>query len=117
MASLRGVVTIRSVDLLVSNLRGEVMVSNLFYIVVSIIGILFAGTSCLFGIFAVNKRIIKYIPAGVAGIASLVFLLKALYFSKGFEGIAYIIFAMISTLVFTLSLITALVMEFLNRKR
>lgn len=93
------------------------MEANMFFIVVFVIGLVFAAGTCLLGIYARRKRIIKYIPAAVSGIAALSFLLKGRFFSEGMEGLGYIILMMISAIIFVMSIIAALIMEFISRRK
>ena len=88
----------------------------MFYVVIIATGIVFSAVTCLLGIYA-KKRLIKYIPASFAGIVSLAFFVKAKFFSEGLEGLGYIILMMISIAVFVLSIITAIILEFINRRK
>lgn len=87
-----------------------------FFIIISIVGLVFAVITCLLGIY-VRKRIVKYIPTGVAGIASSACFIKAFYFSKGFEGLGYIVYAMILAAAFAVSIVSAVVIEVVFRRK
>lgn len=92
------------------------MASIYFYIVIAIIGLFFCGITILTGISRKGNRFYKYIPACISGISAAGFFIKARFFSQGFEDLGYLIFAVIAGAVFLLSLITAIVMEFVVSK-
>jgi len=93
------------------------MASIYFYIVTAIIGLVFSGAAFLIGLSGARNRFYKYIPACVSGIAAAGFFIKARYFSQGFEDLGYLIFAVIAGAVFLLSLIAAIIMEFVHKRK
>lgn len=85
--------------------------------VIVIFAVIFAGAACFLGIRMKSRRILKYIPAGVAASTALGFYIKAMSFSEGFGALGNFILAMISAAVFAAALLAALIMELVNRRR
>lgn len=92
------------------------MVSNgaLIYVVIIIIAV-FAGVTFLLGLYA-KKRIIKYIPSALTGIGAISCVIKAFYFSRYFEGIGFILLSIALAIAFGASILSALVIEFIDFK-
>lgn len=88
-----------------------------FYIVITLISLIFAGATILLGRKQVRRAILKYIPAMVAFAATVALIVKTAWFSEGFEGLGYAILAMITAAVFLVSIITAIVVAIINRRR
>lgn len=88
-----------------------------FYIVIAIIALVFSGIAILIGMSGTRNRFYKYIPACISGIAAAGFFVKARFFAQGFEDLGYLIFAMIAGAVFLISLMTAVIMEYVGRKK
>lgn len=88
-----------------------------FYIAVVLISLVFTGMTILLGRKQVRRAILKYIPAMIAFAATLALIIKTAWFSEGFEGLGYAILAMITAVVFLVSIITAIVVAIINRRR
>ena len=88
-----------------------------FYMVVALISLVFAGITILLGRKQVQRAILKYIPAMIAFAATLALVIKAVWYSEGFEGLGYAILAMITAVVFLVSLITAIAVAIVNRRQ
>lgn len=93
------------------------MGSNALYIFIAVPGLIFAVAAVLLGVYKRQNRVLKYIPAIIAAVVSLGFLIKTYFFSEGFEALGYLIMMMISAAVFGISVITAVVLEIINRRR
>ena len=88
-----------------------------FYMVVALISLVFAGITILLGRKQVQRAILKYIPAMIAFVATLALIIKTAWYSEGFEGLGYAILAMITAVVFLVSIITAIIIAIVNRRR
>jgi ABC-type phosphate transport system permease subunit len=88
-----------------------------FYIIIALISLAFAAVTILLGRKKVKRAILKYIPAMTAFAATLALIIKTAWFSEGFEGLGYAILAMITAILFLVSIITAIVVEIINRRR
>lgn len=93
------------------------MGSNRLFFIIAVIGLIFALATVLLGIYKKQKKFLKYVPSIIAAAASLGFLIKAYFFSEGFEALGYFIMMMISAAVFGISIITAMALEITNRRR
>jgi len=91
------------------------MIVNKFLVLIAVIILISAGITFLLGWF-IKNRFVKYIPAILTGIAGIAFFTKSYFFSRSFEDIGYLIFAMIAAVAFAASIITAVVMEFVHKK-
>ena len=87
-----------------------------FYLVVIGIVLVFVAATILLGRKQIRKAFLKYIPAIIAGAATLAAIIKTAWFSEGFEGLGYAIMAMIAAIIFLVSIVTAIVVEIVNRK-
>lgn len=87
-----------------------------FYSVIALIGAVFAGATILLGRKQIQRVILKYIPAMIAFAATLALMIKASWFSEGMEGLGYVILAMITAVLFFISIITSIIIEIRNRK-
>jgi hypothetical protein len=87
----------------------------MFVAVVSLISILI--TYCLDRFFK-NRLIVKYIPTIISALTGVGFYIKARFFSSGgFEDLGYIVLTVIAGIVFIVSLITAIIIELINRNK
>jgi hypothetical protein len=87
-----------------------------FYLIVSAAGIIaFFTTFVLYRYFR-QRPLIKFIPCILLALLGIWFILKARYFSAGFEGLGYIVYAIIDIIMFFISLITAWILELYRRK-
>lgn len=91
---------------------------NGFYTLIAVVGLISVLITFFLGRIFKNRIIVKYIPAIIFLFAGLGFLIKAKFFSttEGFAELGYIILMLIAGIVFIISLITALIMEFIQRK-
>lgn len=92
---------------------------NGFYTFVAIAGLITVLITVFLGRIFKNKAIVKYIPAIILLLAGLGFLIKAKFFSTdmgGFADLGYIVLMLIAGIVCFISLTTALIMEFIQRK-
>jgi hypothetical protein len=64
-----------------------------------------------------NLVIIKYIPSLVALLTGIGFYIKSSFYSTGFEDLVYVILALVAGIVFIVSLITAIIMDIIQRKK
>lgn len=87
-----------------------------FYFIIALIALIFAVATIFFGRKQKKRVFLKYIPSIIAAVATLAFIIKTVRFSEGFEGLGYMILSMISAAVFLVSIITAIVVEIINRK-
>jgi hypothetical protein len=94
----------------------DVMGSNRLFVIIAVVGLIFASATVLLGVYKRQNKILKYLPAIIAAVVSLGFLIKTFMFSEGFEALGYLIMMMISAAVFGISIITALVLEIINRR-
>jgi hypothetical protein len=94
----------------------QAMERFLFFTVILLIALAFAAATVLLGGKRVRKGIYKYIPSIVAGAAAIALVIKTAWFSEGFEGLGYLIMAMIAAVIFFVSIITAILMEIVRRK-
>jgi hypothetical protein len=90
------------------------MEQYLFYIVIVLIAVAFAAATILLGRKQIRRAFLKYIPAMIAFAATLALIVKTAWFSEGMEGLGYAILAMITAVVFLVSIITALVVEIIH---
>lgn len=87
-----------------------------FYLIIALISLIFIAATILLGRKRIHKAFLKYIPAITAAVIALTLYIKAVRFSNGFEGLGYAILAMIAIIVFLASIITAVIVELINRK-
>ena len=89
-----------------------------FYTFVAIASLIFVLITYFLGRFFKDRAIIKYIPAIISAFCAVGFLIKAKVFSTGtgFEDLGYIVLMLIAGIVFFASLLTAIIMELLQRK-
>lgn len=90
---------------------------NLFYLVVGSIAFILALITLLLGIYKDKNKIVKYVPSALTGLFTAGFFIKANYFSKGFETLGYIVFTLISGIVFIVTLLTAVIIEIVLHTR
>jgi Na+-translocating ferredoxin:NAD+ oxidoreductase RnfD subunit len=93
------------------------MVPNALLIFIAVPGIIFAGLAAVLGIYRRKNKFLKYIPAIVSAAIALGFFIKSYFFSEGFEALGYIILMMVSAAVAGISIITAVVLEIVNRRK
>lgn len=85
------------------------------YIGIGIISLIFIISVFLLSKYFSKKRIIKYIPAMTSIFLAIASFIKAKYFSIGFEDIVYILFSVTFTIACIVSLLTAIIVDFLRR--
>lgn len=90
---------------------------NGFYIFVAVASLISVLITFFLGRISRNRAFVKYIPAILAALAALGFLIKAKFFSttEGFQELGYIVLMFISTIVFFISLITAIIIGIVQR--
>lgn len=86
------------------------MRENPIFMIMGISALIFALAAFLLGRFS-KKRMVKYIPALAAALFSGATLIKARFFSEGFQDLAYVILSMIGLAAFVAALFVALIME------
>lgn len=91
-------------------------ISGLF-LYIGVPGLIFVIATALLGVYKKQRRGLKYLPAILAAVISLAFLIKAYVFSEGFKELGYAIMMMVSAVVFIISIITALLLEIINSRR
>ena len=92
---------------------------NGFYTFVAIAGLITVLITVFLDRIFKNRAIVKYIPAIILLLAGLGFLIKAKFFSTdmgGFADLGYIVLMLIAGIVFLASLITAIIMELVQRR-
>jgi hypothetical protein len=80
-------------------------------------GIIFSGIVILIARFPKNGRLLKYIPSLALFAGGAACIIKARWFSEGFEGLGYVV---LSITVFgggIIALVTAAVIDMINRSR
>ncbi len=88
------------------------------YIGIALISLIFAGATILLGGRRIKRVLLKYIPAMIAFAATLALVIKtAMSAREGFESLGYAILAMIAAVIFLVSVITAITVEIVNRRR
>lgn len=91
------------------------MVLNRFAVINVVIGLFLILIVYILGKYFKSKKI-KYIPAIITFIAGIACIIKSVYFSQGFEDIAYMILAFIIGVGFMASLLTALFIDYICKK-
>ncbi|HEY5582965.1 MAG TPA: hypothetical protein VIK78_00525 [Ruminiclostridium sp.] len=87
-----------------------------FYLLVAVSSLISVLITFFLGRFFEKRAIVKYIPAIIIALAVIGFFIKSRFFSTGFEDLAYIVLALIAGIVFVVSLITAFIMDLLQRR-
>jgi len=89
-----------------------------FYTFVGIASLISVLITYFLGRLFKDRAIIKYIPAMILALCAVGFLIKAKFFSTGtgFDDLGYIVLMLIAGIVFFISLLTAIIMELLQRK-
>lgn len=93
------------------------MIPSGFYLLIAIPSIIFVAITYFLGRFCRHLAIIKYIPSIVALLIGIGFYIKARFYATGFEDLAFIILALVAGIVFVLSLITAIIMDIIQKKK
>ena len=88
-----------------------------FYPIVVITGISAIFAVAVFFLGRLRKRWAKYMPAVLAAAVIIACMVKAYNFSEGFEALGYFILMIIALIVFTVSIVTALIIEILRAKK
>jgi hypothetical protein len=90
-----------------------------FYLFIAIASLISVLITFFLGIIFKSTPIVKYIPAMISVLAGLGFYIKSRFFSSGtgFEDLGYIVFTLIAGILFFISLITAIVMDLINRNK
>jgi len=92
---------------------------NGFYMFVAVASLISVLITFFLGKFFNKRAIVKYIPTIISALACLGFLIKAKFFSTdmgGFADLGYIVLMLIAGIVFLASLITAIIMELVQRR-
>lgn len=95
--------------------REDIITMNRFYAFVSIAGVAAVLITFLLARFFRNKTLVKYIPSIIAALGGICFYIKSVYFSTGFEDLAYIVLTLAACVVFFLSFITAFILGMIQR--
>lgn len=85
--------------------------------IITLLAMTFVALSYFLGIYKREKRLMKYIPSGIAAVLTFTLFIKAFYFSEGFEGLVYLPFGIIMAIIFVVSLTVALITGLVNLKK
>ncbi|TCK98118.1 hypothetical protein EDC19_0536 [Natranaerovirga hydrolytica] len=89
---------------------------NIFIIVMIFVAI-FSGITFFLHKKYTNRTEIKYIPSLLLILFAVGFFLKAVFFSDNYENIAFLVFSIITTIVFFINLMVTFLLGMANKRK
>ena len=80
-----------------------------FYAIIGVFSVIAIGITYLIARFT-KKNSLKFLPAVVFALAAAASFVKSVYFSESFQDIAFMLMGILATILFAVSLVTALLM-------
>ncbi len=80
-----------------------------FYIIVVVLSLIAIGITYLIAKFT-KKNSLKFLPAVVFALTAVGCFIKSAYFSQSFQDIAFMLMGILATILFLVSLITAVLL-------
>ena len=78
-----------------------------FYAIIGVFSLMAVGITYLIARFT-KKNSVKFLPAVVFLLAAIGSFIKSVYFSESFQDIAFMLMGILATILFVVSLITAI---------
>jgi len=86
------------------------------YVIIGVFSLMAVGITYLIARFT-KKNSVKFLPAVVFLLAAIGSFIKSVYFSESFQDIAFMLMGILATILFVVSLITAILVGRKNKKK
>ena len=80
-----------------------------FYIIIAVFSLIAIGITYLIARFT-KKNSVKFLPSVVFAVVAVGCFIKSVYFSESFQDIAFMLMGILATILFAVSLITAILL-------